>query len=114
MKISPNNRMARGAAAALGSLQKVKGTIKVKLDGSLTDALLTRGEFGLSPIIGGMASDGSQVILVRKSDHPERPPENCEVLFLEGELSSEGPLVASTIVDRDGYWSITCGDHFEG
>ena len=113
MKHSPNNRMSMGASAALNTLQRVKGKISVELDGTLVPAVLTRGEGGLAPAMGGILSTSSQSILIQKSDYPERPPENCTVQFMDGELASDGPLTATLVVDRDGYWSITCEEAYE-
>ena len=96
------------SASALNTLLRVRGGTFAIIDGiNVANAYLTQDARSTDPTMGGMISGASQSILVLKTDYPDRPPENCSVIFPTGELAGSD-LIAAEVSDRGGYWSIVC------
>ena len=100
--------MASGAAAALGTLMKLKGAVKIRIGNTRVTGFLSRDESSFSPIAGRLLQGASQIILVPKSQHPSRPTDNATV-EIDGDQLGGGRLTVLEVVDRDGYWNVLAG-----
>lgn len=100
----PHNRLAGASGAALGTLQRLRGTTPGKIDGADVEGYLSHDASSSDPIDGGIIMGERRSYLVSKASLPKRPQDNASVYVAGDEYT------AIDVTDRDGYWSLTLGD----